>query len=339
MAGVSAVLILLRQNRFNMPRVPPTAFPAVTVVIPAWNASLYVRQAVESVLAQTHGDVEIVVVDDGSTDNTREVVRAVADPRVRLLTQNQEGPSAARNRGVDAARASKYIAFLDADDCWDPDKLERQTAYLDRHSECGALGSLMRYISSSGGVLGQAGEPIHAADRERIARGELFPFQLSSLVVRRSAFEHIGGFDEALGRLGSEDLDLVARLAEIALIATMPVVLGSYRVHPASAMAKHRRQINRAARFVRARQAARRSGGDLTWESFSDTTVTTWRERHQDAVESCYRAAALWHAEGRTGKAVWYGLIAAGLNPRYTLARAYRQRAVLFTPATGRTHS
>src|SRR3954469_12256948 len=103
--------------------------PEVSVVIPAYNAAQTVGAAVDSVLAQTFGDFELIVVDDGSRDDTAEVVRARKDPRVNCVRTENGGVSAARNRGLDLA-AGSLVAFLDADDAWQPAKLERQHRIL-----------------------------------------------------------------------------------------------------------------------------------------------------------------------------------------------------------------
>ena len=304
--------------------------PLVSVVIPAYNASRYIRTTVASVLQQTCAALEVIVVDDGSTDGTPEAVREIADDRVRVVTRPNGGPAAARNDGIRAARAQRFIAFLDADDAWDSDKIERQIAFLDSDPDCLVVGCLMRYVSSSGRTLGCSGLPVTGQEREAIARADLFPFPLSSFLVRRAAIESVGGFDETLGRPsgGAEDMELLARLAQRGGVGCIPTVLGSYRIHPASAMARDRRRINREARFVRRRLQARLAGTELTWEEFTASTPDTWRDHRQDMVEVWYRTAALWYGEGRPLKAITYGTLAALANPAYTFRRVYQQRLV-----------
>lgn len=296
------------------------------VVIPAYNAERFVGGAVRSALAQTVGDVGVVVVDDGSADRTADAARAVADPRVTVMTTANGGPSRARNLGARLAPPAEYLAFLDADDLWDPGKLASQLARLDAEPDLVVVGCHMRYVSSSGAVLGRAGLPIDDGARGRIARGELFPFPMSSLVVRGAAFEAVGGFDEQLGRVGSEDLDLLARLARVGRVACVPEALGAYRVHPGSAMARHRRRINQAARFVRARLAAADAGRALTWDEFAATYRPGWRDRWSDLVEVLYRSAAVGYAERRLARACAYGALALATGPRYTLGRLRDQQ-------------
>ena len=301
--------------------------PIVSVVIPAFNASCYIGETVASVLTQTMAALEVIVIDDGSADSTGAIVRAISDDRVRLLSRSNGGVSAARNAGIREARARRFVAFLDADDCWDAEKLQRQIAFLNEHPTSVVTGCLMRYLSSTGRILGRSGHVVTAADRRAIAQAELFPFPTSSFLVRRDVLETVGGFDESLGRPsgGAEDLDLLARLAQAGEVACVPSILGSYRIHPGSAMARDRLRINREARFVRRRLAVRSKGGDLTREAFAATCPETWRERRQDCVELAYRTAALWFGEGRPLKALRYGALAAVVDPFYTYRRLHLQ--------------
>lgn len=297
----------------------------VCVLIPALDAERYLRDAVDSVLAQSMADLELIVVDDGSTDRTLAIARAVRDERVRVLTGPNRGRAHARNAGFAIAAPAPYIALLDADDSWDAGKLGAQLDYLDRHPDVVGVGCFMRYIASTGRVLGETGQTIDASDMRRIARGELAPFPISScLLVRREAFLELGGFDPSLRE--AEDLDFLARLARRGRIACVPEVLGSYRIHPESAMARHRIRVNTYARFVRERLAAGDAGEMLTWDRFSAAYRPSWRERSQDRTECWYRSAALWYGEGRPLRALGYAALAALSAPSYTLRRLYRQR-------------
>ncbi|GJG86374.1 glycosyl transferase [Gemmatimonadetes bacterium T265] len=298
---------------------------AACVVIPAYNAARYLGEAARSALAQTHAALELVVVDDGSTDDTLAVARALDDRRVRVLHVPNGGRARARNLGVAAARPSAYVAFLDADDVWDADKLATQLAWLAAHPDAAGVGSFMRYISSTGRVLGETGQEIDDAAHALVARAELAPFPVSScLVVRRAAFDTLGGFDPALRE--AEDLEFMARLARLGRVRCVPRVLGSYRIHPESAMARRRLLVNQYARFVRQRLGVRDAGGELTWEAFAAAYRPGWRERWRDRAEVWYRSAALWHGEGRRWRALRFGALAAAAAPWYTLRRVYRQR-------------
>ncbi len=183
----------------------------VSVVIPSYNCASFLGDAVNSALAQTHRDVEVLVIDDGSTDGTEAVLASFGD-RVRLFRQDRAGPSAARNRGVLHARG-RYVAFLDADDLWLPHKLARQVEHMTRHPDV----ALVYADYTRGADPAVPSEPRLRHYRHR-ATGDVFHNLLrenfihtSSVLVRREALAQAGLFDPSLR--GSEDLDLWLRVA------------------------------------------------------------------------------------------------------------------------------
>jgi glycosyltransferase involved in cell wall biosynthesis len=182
----------------------------VSVVIPAHNYAHYLPTAIESVLAQTWPEFEILVIDDGSTDDTRTVVAQFTDPRLRYIWQENAGLSAARNTGIREARHT-FIAFLDADDAWRPKFL---ATVVQRFA---ALGESFGLVASSTSRMDADGRPFDAPKFLFEREGEFTvcdfclrnrPFS-SSVVVRRAVFEHCGGFDTALR--SSEDRDVWIR--------------------------------------------------------------------------------------------------------------------------------
>ena len=117
--------------------------PTISVVIPAYNAAKTILETIDSVRQQTFSDFEVIVINDGSNDNTAELVNAVADDRLRLFSYENGGAAIARNRGIDHV-SGEFIAFLDADDLWTPDKLELQLEALQKHPEAGVAHSWTR---------------------------------------------------------------------------------------------------------------------------------------------------------------------------------------------------
>jgi glycosyltransferase involved in cell wall biosynthesis len=197
----------------------------VSVIIPTHNLAASVGKAIESALAQTHTDLEIVVVDDGSTDDTEKVVSHYRT-RILYLKQERRGVAAARNRGIRISRG-EYIAFLDADDLWLPEKLEEQVPYLDQNPETSLVCSDWSLISDQGSV-----EPSVLANRNHIGTGYVFrqivksSFILTSTVVaRRSCLEEAGLFDESFPT--AEDLDLWLKISHSHNIALVrkPLVI------------------------------------------------------------------------------------------------------------------
>jgi cellulose synthase/poly-beta-1,6-N-acetylglucosamine synthase-like glycosyltransferase len=182
----------------------------VSVVIPAYNCAKYLPTALESVLAQTYRDFEIVVVDDGSTDDTESVIRGYA-PAVRYLKTANSGPASARNRGIRAS-VGEYVAFLDADDWWEPKKLEAQVHELKQDADAALAYSDMCVHCEDGST-----NPSFLKSRPFARSGYVFDQLMesqfifpSAALIRRRCLESVGLFDESLHSL--EDCDLFLRL-------------------------------------------------------------------------------------------------------------------------------
>lgn len=187
----------------------------ISVVIPLYNKEKQVGRTLESVLAQTFQDFEVVIVDDGSTDGSAEVVKTFDDPRIRLIRQANAGVSAARNRGIDAARYD-YIALLDADDLWEPEYLETQVNLIKEYSECDVFATNYKFMD----VYGNSFPTI--LNKLKIKRGILDnyfevathshpPICSISIVAKKETFKGIGGFPTNIK--SGEDLLTWARLA------------------------------------------------------------------------------------------------------------------------------
>jgi glycosyltransferase involved in cell wall biosynthesis len=192
----------------------PTQSPQLAVVIPVYNKAAYVRRAVDSALAQTYCDFELIVVDDGSTDDSAAIVSSYSDPRIRLLRQANVGVSLARNRGVAEAQ-SAWVAFLDADDQWQPGFLAAIAELVHEHPDAGLAGTAYQYSDQPGACPG-AQMLIDRGFNRGILENYFeiaphgLPFYTSSVAVRREAFLSVGGFRPVWG---GEDPDLWLRLA------------------------------------------------------------------------------------------------------------------------------
>jgi glycosyltransferase involved in cell wall biosynthesis len=304
----------------------------VSVVIPAYNTEAFVEAAVRSALSQTYPKVEVVVVDDGSVDCTRSVLEAIVDDRLRVIRQPNSGVARARNRGIDLARGS-YVAFLDADDVWSPHKLAKQVEALESNPNWVAVGSFMHHISSSGRIVGIAGQRVGDRERAEIRAARLMPFPLSSLLVRREVIKRVGAFNPEFANLGQvEDLELMSRIAVVGDIGCIEEALGGYRMHRSSASARKFRLQRLGARYLAARQVARDHGKELGLAEFMASrrwweSLVNWR---RDLTTYGYRSAGIAVADGRVVAAVLWGVVAAVLGPIRTARRLARQRGQQF---------
>ena len=210
--------------------------PRVSVIIPTYNCAQYIGVAVESVLAQTFADYELIVVDDGSTDETADTLKPY-EGRITLIHQENQERSAARNTGIRAS-SGQYIAFLDSDDIWQPNKLKRQVAILDQYPEvvltyCQALyvdidGRPVEFVGET--ASGESGSEIIVADLSRnLLLGNVISGGGSTPMVRRAALEEVGLFDEILSY--AEDWDMWMRLSRKGPFAYVPEPLACYRVY------------------------------------------------------------------------------------------------------------
>jgi glycosyltransferase involved in cell wall biosynthesis len=202
--------------------------PLVSVVIPAYNAARTIPATVRTVLDQTVADLEVIVVNDGSTDTTADVARSLDDGRVRVLSQENSGHAAARNAGLGAA-FGQYVAFLDADDLWLPHKLERQLEVLKAHPD-------VRALSSSAVIVDDLLRPLFVASSPD-GRNELLDVLcfrglaafMDTLIAERALIERIGGFDPSLIIL--QDWELAIRLARAGELYSISDPLALYRLH------------------------------------------------------------------------------------------------------------
>jgi len=201
--------------------------PEVTVVIPAYNAERFIADTLRSVQSQTFRDFEVVVVDDGSTDRTAAIVDAFGPP-VQRVHQRNGGVSRARNAGIGSARG-RFIAFLDADDLWDPFKLEAQVTLLKARTELGFCYTGVRHIDGEGRVSSVKPARDHL-DLCRTLLLESSVIAISSVVVRRELVEQSGGFDPDFSQCA--DWDFWIRMSRLAQYAAVTAPLVGYRTAP-----------------------------------------------------------------------------------------------------------
>ncbi len=214
--------------------------PIVSVVMCVYNGERYLTAAVDSILGQTMRDFEFVIVDDGSTDGTGAILRRYAetDDRVRVATRPHRGLIESLNDGCGLARG-RYIARMDADDIALPDRLAKQVAFLDEHSEVSVVGGTIQMINDEGTAL----ETIRLPEADREIK-ERLPHENAvahvTALVRKDVLRAVGGYRRAFAH--AEDYDLWLRVADHYRLANLPDVLVRCRTHPGSVSVRFRRQ-------------------------------------------------------------------------------------------------
>jgi glycosyltransferase involved in cell wall biosynthesis len=276
--------------------------PLVSAVIPAYNYGVFIMDAVESVLAQTYENIEIIVVDDGSTDNTGELLKPYEEAgKLRYIYQKNAGNASARNLGITSA-TGEFIAFLDADDIWLENKIERQMSFLDEHPEHSA-------VFCDEFFFRDGEEPVKAPPK--ILENEDFfeKFLLtcyttpSSLLIRRSAFELTGLFNTKL--VYCEDWDLMIRITKHVRVGYLPEYLLMKREHNSSMSAKY---LHRAFNYK-----------ELYYNNTNLLDKRQLRMFRRVTASKCWRRAQRLMSDGKTKEAFSLFSFIAKISPAHIL--------------------
>ncbi len=223
------IKIMQQSKEFNAKiKTDNNKLPTVSVIIPCYNGAAFLVEAIESVLSQSYSHYEIIVVDDGSIDNTREIAQRYT---VKYIYQKNQGVVAARNRGITEA-SGNYLVFLDQDDILLPNALEIGINSLHSHPECGFVAGLSQSINAEGSPMMEQDEEqqqIKVANYQTLLMGQAF-VPPSSLIFQKAAVESIKGFNSNWNR-GTEDYDLYLRIARKFPIYCHNQIVVKYRRH------------------------------------------------------------------------------------------------------------
>ncbi len=299
----------------------------ISVLIPAYNEEKFIAEAIESVLAQSHADFELIVLDDGSTDRTREIALryAAQDSRVRVESHANVGIGPTLNRGFELAQ-NEWVAMLQGDDVMMPGRLENQLAFIAEHPEIAAAGGFCKHIDRTGRIIGKGRSPFttHEAVEKLYSANEPVIINSSTVMIRKSALQAIGGYRKQF-RV-NEDVDMWNRLLENGYkLLVQPEYLVKYRVHAGSVSIARAHFIRKQVRWVKDCMLRRRTGRpELTWEEFclehgKRPWYTRLNEKRKDAAKTLYKAAAFHFAERQYYRLAALLAIACVLQPGYTL--------------------
>ena len=226
------------------------ASPTISVIVPTFNRAALLRETVESILAQTFQDFELIIVDNMSTDGTEGYVSHIADNRIHYLRNNNNGVIAVnRNLGIKAARG-EYVALCDDDDLWLPIKLEKQLAVMQADPEIILCYSNALLLLGNEPLKGLLVKRRHTGQHfKRLLRGNLIPN--SSVLVRKSVIDDLGGFDEDPLLKGAEDYETWLRAAFRGRFCYLDEGLIQYRIHPENVSTTLRNQAEKNLRVLR----------------------------------------------------------------------------------------
>ena len=215
-----------------------TPSPLVSVVMPVYNAEKYLHEALDSILGQTYTNFEFIIVDDGSTDNSRRIIEDYRDKRIKLLLHKKnKGIVTALNDGIAAARG-KYIARMDADDISDPTRIEKQKIFLDTYKDVSVVGTFLRIINDQGKQLFTIEPPTRSIAVRQFLRNDSC-IAHGSAMMRRDILQKVGGYSNNKNVVHAEDYDLFVRIAGISNLANIPEYLYTRHEHKASVSQLH----------------------------------------------------------------------------------------------------
>jgi glycosyltransferase involved in cell wall biosynthesis len=279
----------------------------VSVIIPAFNSMKYLPDTLESVLQQTFTDFEVLIINDGSSDNIVQWASGLVDSRVKLISQENQGLSGARNTGIAHAQAD-YIAFVDADDLWEATKLEKQVCCLDDHPKVGLVHTWMALVDERGKPTGRVLESYLEGDVwEKIVQWNRIA--CPSVMVRRCCFDTMGGFDRSLRSI--EDWDMWIRIATIYPFAVIKEPLAYYRQVPNS-MSKNCQVMEQAFHQVI----------EKTFQSVA-TELLYLKNRSYSYANLCLAWKALQTLNRDYKLAIHYRDLAISYNPQLRYSREY----------------
>lgn len=308
----------------------------VSIVLPAYNCGAFISQTIESVLAQTWRDFELIIIDDGSTDDTLAIVSRYAgqDERIRVYSQPNMGLAMTLNRGIDLA-SNEWVFRMDNDDLMRPQRLERQMDFLAEHPELVVASSLVRHIDGNNRVIGKDNSMLFTPEAidKLIASNELIGFCHPAVVLRKSVVQAEGGYRKAF--FPAEDIDLWNRLVEKGhKVLVQPEYLLDYRMHGKSASISRARLVRTKVRWLKDCMLRRRAGeSELDLESFlriqrsAPLLIRLNRER-KDLAKIFYKAAVLHYAQREYPTLILTLLVAIFLQPGHVLRQVISKSSI-----------
>lgn len=295
-----------------MSNIPMSNIPTVSVLMAVYNTERYLPEAVESILQQTYQNFELIVIDDGSSDRSLQILQKYAevDQRIHLISRENRGIPKTRNELVSLARG-KFLAIMDSDDVALPDRLAQQVAFLEQHPEVVWVGGAFDLIDRKGRRLTRISLVEQDDDIRHLLQKGQVNFLHPTAMLRRQSVLQVGGYDEAFPL--AEDLDLWLRLSQVGKLASIKEAVVQYRIHPTSTCDRSRGMP--PVDVQKALDRAWRNG--VIQEQVRATTICGWRPGVDRASQYEYMLRYGWWAfESRQRfAALEYGMQAIAVKP------------------------
>ena len=299
----------------------------ISIIMPAYNEERFLAEAIESVLAQTYKEFELIILDDGSQDLTLKIAQSYAQQDARICVESHPnmGLPSTMNRGLELAR-NEWLAIMHGDDVMMPNRLELNLAFLGEHPECAVVGGWCKHIDSHGRTIAKGESPMvtHEAVQRVYEANELIVFNGCTSLFRKSAVLAVGGFRTQFSV--TEDADLWTRIFEAGYkILIQPEYLAKYRIHAGSVSVARTRFILQQARWTKECMLRRRAGQpEPSWEEFLRFRRTRpWYLRanseRKDTAKVLYKAAVHQFAKRQYLRIVPTLIAATFLEPSYTI--------------------
>ncbi len=282
----------------------------VSILLPVFNGANYIEKAIESILTQSYRNLELIIIDDGSTDSTLEIITKIQerDPRIIFSSRDNRGLIATLNEMIPLAKG-EYIARMDADDISYPERIASQVKFLEQHQEVVCVGGCISIIDHKGRLLTDLDLPKEDEEIQKMLLEGVVSICQGTVMLRKAQLLQVGGYDPTMD--AAEDLDLWLRLGEVGKLANLPLPLLKYRYHTASLC-----HNSMAAHQVNARRACERAWKRRTIEG-RFTATEQWRPGSSPASVHQYMLKYGWWAFNSCQRktAVIYGLKAIQALP------------------------
>jgi glycosyltransferase involved in cell wall biosynthesis len=304
----------------------------ISVVMPAYNASKFIALAIESILNQTFQEFELIIVDDGSTDNTSEIIGRYVeqDNRIRAIQNEHGGISYALNTGISESRYP-WVAIIHADDIALPKRFEKQINAAKANPKVVVWGTYAYHINSKGDILSvsRVGPTTEKEFYDLRRKGQVVLVIHPTALLKKEVVLEAGGYDSRFD--GSEEMELFDRLAEYGPILSLPESLLLYRIHCNSVSMQRFFTMRRFNRYIRARHKTRLADNrivsfDEFLEEYKRQPLSLRLRKYiDDWSQFFYRRAGLSFGEKQYLRACLFFAISVTLNPRYSIPRIWNQ--------------